>query len=165
MKSTLLASTVYLLALGTFGQSAYAGPASDAAQAHFEAIAAGDLAKLSSAYADQARLTWVGGPLDGSYNGVEGINGVWKKFTTGQGRLKASVDHVEEATNPKGSTVTADVRFEGKQAIPVRYVLTYRDGKIADEVWQIAPKPATVSAIQGMSVANANTQANFVDRP
>jgi hypothetical protein len=27
----------------------------------------------------------------------------------------------------------------GKNSIKVRYVLTYRDGKIASEVWQIDP--------------------------
>ena len=38
-----------------------------------------------------------------------------------------------------GSTVTADVQFEGRQKINVRYVLTYRAGKLLTETWQIAP--------------------------
>jgi hypothetical protein len=41
--------------------------------------------------------------------------------------------------------VTANVTFQGKQPIKVRYVLTYRDNKIVSETWQIDPKlgPAT----------------------
>jgi hypothetical protein len=35
--------------------------------------------------------------------------------------------------------VTANVQFEGKAPIKVRYVLLYRDGKLANEVWQIDP--------------------------
>ena len=42
--------------------------------------------------------------------------------------------------NPKGSTVSANVQFDGKQPIKVRYVLTYRDGKVVSETWQIDPK-------------------------
>ncbi len=38
------------------------------------------------------------------------------------------------------SLAIAKVMFQGQSAIKVRYVLTYRDGKIVDEIWQIDPK-------------------------
>ena len=125
-----------LLALAT---PALAGPADDA-QKHFQAIAAGDLAALGGAYAENARLEWVGGPLDGAYSGGAAIHGVWEKFAKAQGPLTVAVSKVEESANPKGATVTANVVFTGKAPIKVRYALTYRDGKIAAETWQIDPK-------------------------
>lgn len=124
-----------LLALAT---PALAGPADDA-QKHFQAIAAGDLVALGGSYAENARLEWVGGPLDGSYAGAA-IQGVWEKFAKAQGPLTVAVSKVEESANPKGATVTANVVFTGKAPIKVRYALTYRDGKIAAETWQIDPK-------------------------
>jgi hypothetical protein len=67
------------------------------------------------------------------------------KFTKGSPNLKVSVDKVEESANPKGATVTANVVFQGQNAIKVRYVLTFRDGKIVDEIWQIDPKLAATA--------------------
>jgi ketosteroid isomerase-like protein len=125
--------------------SAVAAPAASDAQTHFQAIAAGDVAAVMHGYADAAHFVWVGGPLDGTYTGVDAIRQVWEKFTKSQGTMKVAVDKVEEASNPKGSSVTANVTFQGKQPIKVRYVLTYRDNKIVSETWQIDPKlgPAT----------------------
>lgn len=127
-----------LLALAT---PALAGPADDA-QKHFQAIAAGDVAAIAAGYAENARLEWVGGPLDGSYSGPAAIQAVWEKFAKAQGTLTLAVDRLEESANPKGTTVSANVQFTGKAPIKVRYVLTYRDGKIASETWQIDPKLA-----------------------
>lgn len=127
-----------LLALAT---PALAGPADDA-QKHFQAIAAGDVAAIAAGYAENARLEWVGGPLDGSYSGPAAIQAVWEKFAKAQGTLTLAVDKLEESANPKGTTVSANVQFTGKAPIKVRYVLTYRDGKIASETWQIDPKLA-----------------------
>lgn len=127
-----------LLALAS---PAFAAP-SDDAQKHFQAIAAGDLPALAAGYAENARLEWVGGPLDGSYSGPAAIQAVWEKFAKAQGTLTLAVDKVEESANPKGTTVSANVQFTGKAPIKVRYVLTYRDGKIAAETWQIDPKLA-----------------------
>lgn len=119
--------------------SAFAGPAVDDAKAHFQAIAAGDLNRITDAYADHARLNWVGGPLNGTYDGPQSIRAVWEKFVKAQGPLKLTVDKVEESANPQGATVTANVEFQGKQAIKVRYVLTYREGRLVSETWQIDP--------------------------
>tara|TARA_R110000751_G_scaffold144492_1_gene248063 strand:- start:343 stop:759 length:417 start_codon:yes stop_codon:yes gene_type:complete len=118
--------------------AAHAGPAMEMAEARIAAIAAGDTATVSKEYAEGATLHWIGGPLDGMYHGAE-IASVWGKFAKAQPKLKAKTTDVVEAMNPKGATVTANVVFEGKDKIPVRYVLVYRDGKLTDEIWQIDP--------------------------
>lgn len=128
------------LALSGINSSAFAGQPADDAKVHFQAIGAGDVALIMRAYSGNAHFNWVGGPLDGTYNGTDSIRGVWEKFTKSQGTLKVDVDKLEESANPKGATVTANVQFEGKQPIKVRYVINYRDGKIVDETWQIDPK-------------------------
>ncbi len=137
MKRTLIAASLAFAA-----GAAFAGPAADEARVHFQAIGSGDTILLARGYADNAQLNWVGGPLDGTYPGADNIRGVWEKFAKAAGPLKVTVDKLEEAANPKGATVTANVQFEGKQPIKVRYVLTYRDGKIVSETWQIDPKLA-----------------------
>ena len=126
-------------------QGAVAGPADDA-RAHFQAIGSGDMQTVMSGYADNAHLDWVGGPLDGTYDSRDVIRGVWEKFTKSAGPLKVSVDKLDESANPKGSTVSANVQFEGKALIKVRYVLTFREGKIVSETWQIDPKLAVAAA-------------------
>ena len=112
----------------------------DDAKTHFQAIGSGDLSVVMRGYADNAQFNWVGGPLDGTYMSADAIRGVWEKFTKSQGPLKVSVDKLEESANPKGSTISANVQFEGKAPIKVRYLLTFREGKIVSETWQIDPK-------------------------
>lgn len=119
--------------------TAFAGPFSDRAEGHFRAIASGDLNQLAGEYSPDATLQWVGGPLDGVYSGEARVKEVWGKFTKSQGELGRRVTLLTENANPKGATVTANVEFQGKTAIKVRYVLTYRDDKIVNEVWQIDP--------------------------
>ena len=123
---------------------AMAAPADDA-KTHFQAIGSGDLSVVMRGYADNAQFNWVGGPLDGTYANPDAIRGVWEKFTKSQGPLKVSVDKLEESANPKGSTISANVQFEGKAPIKVRYVLTFREGKIVSETWQIDPKLSVVA--------------------
>ena len=118
---------------------AMAAPVDDA-KTHFQAIGSGDLSVVMRGYADNAQFNWVGGPLDGTYMSADAIRGVWEKFTKSQGPLKVSVDKLEESANPKGATVSANVQFEGKAPIKVRYLLTFREGKIVSETWQIDPK-------------------------
>jgi ketosteroid isomerase-like protein len=110
------------------------------AKAHIEAIAKGDVAGIAAGYTDTTVFEWVGGPLDGVYTGKSAIEGVWAKFAKVQGPLKAEVTDLRENANPKGATVTADVKFSGKNTIPVRYVMTFRDKKLVAEIWQIDPK-------------------------
>jgi ketosteroid isomerase-like protein len=121
--------------------AAWAGPASDMAKAHIAAVAAADVPAVVSQYADDAALQWMGGPLNGAYTGASTIAPVWAKFAAAQGKLTAEIKTISEAANAAGATVVADVLFKGAQTIPVRYVMVYRDGKLATEVWQIAPQP------------------------
>jgi ketosteroid isomerase-like protein len=127
------------LSLFVLTTAALAGPAGDAAQAHFKAVGEGDVDAIMSQYGDKATLYWVGGPLNGDYNGSDAIKGIWSKFTKGQGPLQVKVSELTESKNDKGSTVMANVGFQGKNTIKVRYVLTYRDGKLVAETWQIDP--------------------------
>ena len=132
-------SGILLLA---FSGVAFAG-ATDDAQPHFQAVAAGEVGGIMQGYADNAHLAWVGGPLNGTYVGTDKIKEVWGKFTKANAPLEASVTRLEESANPAGATVTANVEFKGKSTIKVRYVLTYRDGKLVNEIWQIDPKLAS----------------------
>lgn len=128
-----------------FVASAASATPTDDAKTHFQAIGSGDLLIVMRGYADNAQFNWVGGPLDGTYASSDAIRGVWEKFTKSQGPLKVSVDKLEESVNPKGSTVSANVQFEGKAPIKVRYVLTFREGKIVSETWQIDSKLAVAA--------------------
>jgi hypothetical protein len=134
------ATTLLFVASG-----AIAAPTDDA-KSHFQAIGSGDLTAVMSGSAANPQFNWVGGPLDGTYTSTDAIRGVWEKFTKSVGPLKVSVDKLEESANPKGSTVSANVQFEGKAPIKVRYVLTFREGKIVSETWQIDPKLAVAAA-------------------
>ena len=118
----------------------------DDARVHFQAIASGDVAVVMRPYAEQAQFNWVGGPLDGTYVGAEAIRGVWTKFTQAQGPLKLGVGAIEESANPKGATVSANLVFEGRMPIKVRYVITFRDQKIVSETWQVDPALKVASA-------------------
>jgi hypothetical protein len=126
---------------------------SDDAETHFRAIGNGDLGVVMRAYADTAQLNWVGGPLDGTYASADAIRGTWEKFTKSQGPLKVSISKLEESANPKGATISANVLFEGKAPIKVRYVLTIREGKIVNETWQIDPKMVTAMAAPAPAAA------------
>ena len=137
MKNMLITSATMLLLAGTV----QAGEAGDLAQAHIDAIAAGDVEAITSVYAEGATLNWVGGPLDGMYEG-DGLAEVWGKFTTAQTGLTATVSDLTESTNDKGSTVVANVVFANANTIPVRYVMTFRGGELVNEIWQIDPSLA-----------------------
>ncbi|HYH19963.1 MAG TPA: nuclear transport factor 2 family protein [Azospirillum sp.] len=121
---------------------AVAGPAADMARAHVAAIGAANVPELTAQYAPNAVFEWVGGPLDGTYRGTAEITSVWARFAGAQGKLKADVKDVKEFANPAGATVVASVVFHARQPIPVLYTLTYRNGKLANAVWQIAPQVA-----------------------
>ncbi|BAU49136.1 membrane protein [Sulfurifustis variabilis] len=137
MRTLSLAAGAVVMALSV--THALAG-ASDDARRHFDAIAAGQVDDIMAAYGDKARFEWIGGPLNGTYAGTDEIRGVWSKFAKANAPLKVSVAKLEESANPQGSTVTANVEFSGKNTIKVRYALTYRDGRLVNEIWQIDPK-------------------------
>ena len=114
----ILSVPVTALALIGAAGTAFAASPLSLAKAHFHDIATGKVQATIAQYGAHPVFEWVGGPLDGRYTGKPAI----------------------EAANPAGATVTADVKFMGKKTIPVRYVLTYRKGKLVDEIWQIDPK-------------------------
>jgi len=120
--------------------SAVYADAREVAQGHFKAIAAGQVDQIMQGYADKAHFEWIGGPLNGTYAGTEKIREVWTKFAKANAPLDVSVKKLKESANAAGETVTANVEFKGKNTIKVRYVLTYREGKLVNEVWQIDPK-------------------------
>jgi len=136
-------TTTFALSVLTFAamgvSQALAGSAADMAEKHFNAIGAGDVAALKKEYTQDAVFQWVGGPLDGVYNGAGAISGLWAKFAKAQGKLGVDVMSIEESANPKGTTVNAAVKFMGKKPIPVRYILVYRGDKLVNEIWQIDP--------------------------
>ncbi len=140
MKAHLSTVAGLLLLTGCAAGQAMAESGTDRATAHFNAIGAGQVEAVTAAYTDASVFHWVGGPLDGTYQGKAAITTVWQKFAKAQGPLEVQVSNLTENANPKGATVTADVKFVGKNTVPVRYVLTYRGGDLVNEVWQIDPK-------------------------
>jgi hypothetical protein len=128
------------VALTGMAAAAHAETPVDLAHQHLDAIAAGDVAKITSQYSSESWLSWVGGQLNGTYVGPKQIGGVWEKFAKAMTPLKTTVGEVRESGNPAGSTVTADVTFTGKNVVKVRYVMLYRGGQLIDEIWQIDPK-------------------------
>jgi hypothetical protein len=137
MRQSVLAVAFATLALAA--SPAYAGPGEDLAKARIASLGQGDVSAIVGAYAPNATLHWVGGPLDGTYATPDKLKEVWTKFAGAQGDQKTTIAAISEAANPKGTTVTADVVFAGKNTVKVRYVLLYRDGKLADEIWQVNP--------------------------
>ena len=143
IRKTKVASLILSMALLPWcvGQ-AVAGPLDEAkAKAHLEAVAAGDLEALMRDYADDAYMEWVGGPLDGRYRGKAEIRAVWQKFiAVNDGKPRpATFGKLKAFANPHGTSVEAGVGYGGKLPMKVWHALTYRDGDLTTEVWQIAP--------------------------
>jgi ketosteroid isomerase-like protein len=125
-----------------FSNSAAAGALDEAkAQAHLNAIAAADLDGLMRDYEDDAYMDWVGGTLDGRYQGRAAIQAVWQKFIAANaGKPRAAkFGKLEAYANPKGATITASAEYIGATQVKVWHALVYRDGSLATEIWQIAP--------------------------
>lgn len=142
MRSSLLLAAALLPLTPSIALAEAGVPAETLARQHIEAIASGDVAKITGQNGSASSLSWVGGPLNGTYIGPEQLADVWGKFSRAQAPLKATVHRVKQNANPAGTTVTADVVFAGKAAVKVHYVLLYRNGQLADEIWQIDPKLA-----------------------
>lgn len=122
--------------------NALAGPLDEAkARAHLDAVAAGDLESLMRDYKEDAFMEWVGGPLDGRYRGKKAIQAVWKKFIAANaGDVRpAKFSKLESYANPKGTSVQTKAEYGGVTPVKVMHLLTYRDGSLVSEVWQIAP--------------------------
>jgi ketosteroid isomerase-like protein len=126
------------LALSACAGTAFAGAADDA-ERHIRAIASHDIDALMASYAEGATMLWVGGPLDGTYNGPAQLRELWAKFAKAQGPLEVAIAQVQENGNPRGATVVANARYRGASQTKVRQVVVFREGKIVSEVWQIDP--------------------------
>lgn len=144
MRHTVTGISALVMALALLvGTSplAQAGPLDEAkAKAHLEAVAAGDLDALMRDYADDVYMDWVGGPLDGRYRGKAEIRAVWQKFiaaNAGKPRT-AKFGKPDAYANPKGTTVETSAEYSGTPTVKVWHVLTYRDGELTTEIWQIA---------------------------
>jgi ketosteroid isomerase-like protein len=123
-------------------QPALAGPLDEAkAQAHLNAIAAGNLDELMADYAEDVYMDWVGGPLDGRYRGKAAIREVWQKFIAiNDGKPRpAKFSKLESYANAKGVSLEARAEYGGAKPMKVWHVLVYRDGTLDTEIWQIAP--------------------------
>jgi hypothetical protein len=124
------------------GTNAIAGPLDEAkARAHLDAVAAGDLEALMKDYADDAYMEWVGGPLDGRYHGKAAIRAVWQKFIAANAGKPRPVNFgkLTSFANAKGASVQQRADYGGQVPVKVWHVLTYREGDLTTEVWQIAP--------------------------
>jgi ketosteroid isomerase-like protein len=134
LRSAIIAASSLVL-LGTL--PAQAGADAVRAEAYFNAISGGNADTITSFYADDAEFHWIGGPLAGKYKGKDKIKGVWKKFSQAAGKLDHKVLQLSESANGKTSTVTARVMFKADSEVPVKFIMVYKDGKIASEVWQV----------------------------
>ena len=126
----------------SFSHSALAGPLDEAkAQAHLNAVAAGDLDALMRDYEEDAYMDWIGGPLDGRYRGKAAIRTVWQKFIAANAGMPrpAKFSKLQAYANTRGATVEAKAEYGGTTPVKVWHALTYRDGNLATEIWQIAP--------------------------
>ena len=135
--------SVLSLTLGCLlAPSTQAGPVDEAkGKAHLSAVAQGDLDALMRDYANDAYMEWVGGALDGRYHGKAAIRAVWVKFIAGNAGKPRPVKlgQVEFYGNPKGTTVQAEAEYDGSTPVKVWHALTYRDGSLVTEIWQIDP--------------------------
>lgn len=123
-------------------QPAFAGPLEEAkAQAHLDAVAAGNLDALMADYPDDAYMDWIGGPLDGRYRGKAAIREVWQKFIAANGGQPrpAKFSKLNAYANPKGASIAAAGDYAGAKPVKAWHVLVYRDGSLATEIWQVAP--------------------------
>jgi ketosteroid isomerase-like protein len=153
--AAIAASSLMLLGIAP----AYAGADAIRAEAYFNAISGGNVDTITSFYAEDAEFHWVGGPLAGVYKGKDKIKGVWDRFTKAAGDLDHEVLQIAESANGKTSTVTARVKFKGEGEVPVKFIMVYKDGKIASEVWQVDKAGATYAKADGKPVAKPEPQA------
>jgi hypothetical protein len=131
-----------MASLPLLSHPAFAGPVDEAkARAHLDAVAAGDVDALMRDYADDAYIEWVGGPLDGRYRGKAAIRTMWEKFVAANaGKPRpATFGKLSAFTNPKGASLESKAEYGGALPLKVLHVLTYREGVLTTEVWQIAP--------------------------
>jgi ketosteroid isomerase-like protein len=141
LKRSCLALAVVALS-STLSPAALAGPLDEAkAHAHLDAVAAGDIEGLMRDYAEDAYIDWVGGPLDGRYRGKAEIRAMWQKFIkANEGKPRpAEFGKLSAFANAKGASVQAKAAYGGITPVKAWHMMTYREGELTTEIWQIAP--------------------------
>jgi ketosteroid isomerase-like protein len=136
---SMAASAFVLLLLGI--SPVFAGDDTVRAEAYFSSITGGDAETIASFYADDAEFRWIGGPLAGLYKGRDQIKGVWTRFSEAAGSFTHEVLELSETAKGPESVITARVAFKGATAVPVKFLITYKDGKITSETWQVDKSP------------------------
>ncbi|HUX12229.1 MAG TPA: hypothetical protein VMW87_04335 [Spirochaetia bacterium] len=106
--------------------------------AHWTQVANRDVQNLATEYANHAVIAWVGGPLNGTYQGLSAINGLWSKFAGATAPMQFQVTSVSYDLSKTYPTVREDVKLmAGKKAIHVDSTLVYDKDKIMAEIWKV----------------------------
>ncbi len=76
--------------------------------------------------------------------------------------MTVSVDKLEESSNPKGSTVSANVEFEGKAPVKVRHVYLNHSDLMCRLMRQpSADRPATANAVRSQLFALSSSRMSL----
>ncbi|AHF81128.1 nuclear transport factor 2-like protein [Thermococcus paralvinellae] len=107
---------------------------------HWQALEDNDLAALMQQNAENSTLYWIGGPLNGTYNGVSEIEATWSKFFAGTNVIDVGIYNITLAKSEEGMTgikaIVIVTTQEGKQ-IPLRYEIYFKGDEIIEEWWTI----------------------------
>jgi len=160
MSSTLLKSLIAASALMLGIQAAAAGADAVRAKAFFGAIAGGNAETVTSFYADKAALHWLGGPLDGAYQGKDQIRATWEQFIKASSPTGHKVLALSESGSGAISTIAARVAFTGENDLPVKFTLIFENGAIVEHIWELdkAKTYATTPETRENGKAEAATQ-------
>ncbi|WP_324734962.1 pyrolysin [Thermococcus sp. SY098] len=109
---------------------------------HWQALENNNLTALIQQNNDASTLYWVGGPLNGTYKGIENAKATWSRFLGGNNVTKVDVYNITLAKSEEGMTGIRAVVIvstkEGKR-IPLRYEIYFKDDSIIEEWWIIDP--------------------------
>lgn len=139
-KSNLTPSVLSLVSLLILTLGVTTASAQESGHVTIEAIASSSSEKLAAQHDKNAHFERIGGPLDGTYDGVDAIEAVWSKFAAARGDMTADVLDYSIPANPKGRTIIASILYRGEKTLPIRLNTTYRDDRSSAEIWQIDPK-------------------------
>lgn len=127
-------------------QAAVLNAAKKEALLHWMYIGMEDIQSLMQQYSDNAVLYWLGGPLNGEYEGKAAIQAVWTKFFTANGDEYVRVKNVNTYIVGEEVYVVADVAFHLKKTatgqwikLSLTYILVFdkKTLKITEEWWII----------------------------
>jgi len=121
------------------------------AYSHWSAITARDSNTVMSEYAPDAKLYWLGGPLNGNFTDKNGIQDEWAKFFKANPDVYMNVtDFKVQILGGNRGVVTARLAFFNLHSdgttttVRVNYALVYtlKDGNwsLVEEWWSIAPR-------------------------